>query len=236
MSIELKQIVYNLEDYGGSGGLISTNKNNHNELIYSMVYQNRENDSTETTLVGDLGLTDYMENRINIFDKNILANYTNVKKIGIQAPPGTKFTFNKATTQDTGEWIMVGRTGIYELNDDIVIDYLRFQRPQNYIINKELSQQLQATGTGIMKAARDTFLQKINELEKTLGQAPDRTEAGSEYWTEYNNAHQNYITQYKSGLGIYLKGKAGVYVPDPTIVDLYNIIIDFTYETYEGGD
>lgn len=80
MSIELKQIVYNLEDYGGSGGLISTNKNNHNELIYSMVYQNRENDSTETTLVGDLGLTDYMENRIDIFDKNILANYTNVKK------------------------------------------------------------------------------------------------------------------------------------------------------------
>ncbi|MDD7755552.1 MAG: hypothetical protein PUJ51_13775 [Clostridiales bacterium] len=48
-----------------------------------MVYQNRENDSTETTLVGDLGLTDYMENRIDIFDKNILANYTNVKKIGI---------------------------------------------------------------------------------------------------------------------------------------------------------
>ena len=80
MSIELKQIVYNLEDYGGSGGLISTNKNNHNELIYSMVYQNRENDSTETTLVGDLGLTDYMENRIDIFNKNILANYTNVKK------------------------------------------------------------------------------------------------------------------------------------------------------------
>ena len=57
MSIELKQIVYNLEDYGGSGGLISTNKNNHNELIYSTVYQNNENDSTETTLVGDLGLT-----------------------------------------------------------------------------------------------------------------------------------------------------------------------------------
>ena len=96
MSIELKQIVYNLEDYGGSGGLISTNKNNHNELIYSMVYQNRENDSTETTLVGDLGLTDYMENRIDIFDKNILANYTNVKKIGIQAPPGTKFTFSES--------------------------------------------------------------------------------------------------------------------------------------------
>lgn len=233
MGIQFKQIVYNLEDYGGSGGLISTKQGDLSELVYSAVYQNNLNDSTETTTNDE---TDYENKKINIFGVNILKGFNNVKKIGIQAPPGTKFTFNKATTQDTGEWIMVGRTGIYELNDDIVINYLRFQRPQNYIVNKELSQQLQATGTGIMKVARDTFLQKINELEKTLGQAPDRTEAGSEYWTEYNNAHQNYITQYKSGLGIYLKGKAGVYVPDPTIVDLYNIIIDFTYETYEGGD
>ena len=233
MGIQFKQIVYNLEDYGGSGGLVSTKQGDLSELVYSAVYQNNLNDSTETTTNDE---TDYENKKIDIFGVNILKGFNNVKKIGIQAPPGTKFTFNKATTQDTGEWIMVGRTGIYELNDDIVINYLRFQRPQNYIINKELSQQLQATGTGIMKVARDTFLQKINELEKTLGQAPDRTEAGSEYWTEYNNAHQNYITQYKSGLGIYLKGKAGVYVPDPTIVDLYNIIIDFTYETYEGGD
>lgn len=233
MGIQFKQIVYNLEDYGGSGGLVSTKQGDLSELVYSAVYQNNLNDSTETTTNDE---TDYENKKIDIFGVNILKGFNNVKKIGIQAPPGTKFTFNKATTQDTGEWIMVGRTGIYELNDDIVINYLRFQRPQNYIVNKELSQQLQATGTGIMKAARDIFLQKINELEKTLGQAPDRTEAGSEYWTEYNNAHQNYITQYKSGLGIYLKGKAGVYVPDPTIVDLYNIIIDFTYETYEGGD
>lgn len=233
MEIQFKQIVYNLEDYGGSGGLVSTKQGDLSELVYSAVYQNNLNDSTETTTNDE---TDYENKKIDIFGVNILKGFNNVKKIGIQAPPGTKFTFNKATTQDTGEWIMVGRTGIYELNDDIVINYLRFQRPQNYIVNKELSQQLQATGTGIMKVARDIFLQKINELEKTLGQAPDRTEAGSEYWTEYNNAHQNYITQYKSGLGIYLKGKAGVYVPDPTIVDLYNIIIDFTYETYEGGD
>lgn len=233
MGIQFKQIVYNLEDYGGSGGLVSTKQGDLSELVYSAVYQNNLNDSTEITTNDE---TDYENKKIDIFGVNILKGFNNVKKIGIQAPPGTKFTFNKATTQDTEEWIMVGRTGIYELNDDIVINYLRFQRPQNYIVNKELSQQLQATGTGIMKVARDTFLQKINELEKTLGQAPDRTEAGSEYWTEYNNAHQNYITQYKSGLGIYLKGKAGVYVPDPTIVDLYNIIIDFTYETYEGGD
>ena len=163
MGIQFKQIVYNLEDYGGSGGLVSTKQGDLSELVYSAVYQNNLNDSTETTTNDE---TDYENKKIDIFGANILKGFNNVKKIGIQAPPGTKFTFNKATTQDTGEWIMVGRTGIYELNDDIVINYLRFQRPQNYIINKELSQQLQATGTGIMKVARDTFLQKINDLEK----------------------------------------------------------------------
>lgn len=233
MSIELKQIVYNLEDYGGSGGLISTNKNNHNELIYSMVYQNRENDSTETTLVGDLGLTDYMENRIDIFNKNILVNYTNVKKIGIQAPPGTKFTFSESTTPNTGQWLMIGRTGIYELNDDIVIKSLRFQRPKNYILNKELSQELQSNGTSIMKQARDEFLTKVTELTKSQGTVPDRTETGNDYWIQYNNLHQQYVTKYRSGLGLYLKGKAGVYV-DGSEDDLYNIIIDFTYGEEEG--
>lgn len=233
MSIELKQIVYNLEDYGGSGGLISTNKNNHNELIYSMVYQNNENDATENTLVGDLGLTEYMNNRINIFDKNILVNYTNVKKIGIQASPGTKFTFSESITPNAGQWLMVGRTGIYELNDDIVIKSLRFQRPKNYILNKELSQELQSNGTAIMKQARDEFLTKVTELTKSQGTVPDRTETGNDYWIQYNQLHQEYVTKYRSGLGLYLKGKAGVYV-DGSEDDLYNIIIDFTYGEEEG--
>ena len=132
MGIQFKQIVYNLEDYSGSGGLVSTKQGDLSELVYSAVYQNNLNDSTETTTNDE---TDYENKKIDIFGVNILKGFNNVKKIGIQAPPGTKFTFNKATTQDTGEWIMVGRTGIYELNDDIVINYLRFQRPQNYIIN-----------------------------------------------------------------------------------------------------
>lgn len=229
MGIQFKQIVYNLEDYGGSGGLVSTKQGDLSELVYSAVYQNNLNDSTETTTNDE---TAYKNDRINIFEDNILEGFQNVKKIGIQAPPGTRFTFNKATTEDTGEWIMIGRTGIYELNDDIVISYLRFQRPQSYILHKELSQQLQAAGTSTMKAARDKFIQEVNKLTETMGYAPDRTDTGNAYWEEYNKLHQEYITQYKSGLGVYLKGKAGVYTPDGTD-DLYNIIIDFTCE--EGG-
>lgn len=230
MAIQFKQIVYNLEDYGGSGGLVSTRKDNYNELIYSTVYQNDLNSSTE----GYAEYDEYKENKIDIYNTNILASFNNIKKIGIQAPSGTKFTFSESSTPNAGQWFMIGRTGIYELNDNIVITSLKFQRPQNYILNKELSQELQISGTQVMKQARDIFLNKINELTKTMGQAPDRTETGSEYWNEYNKLHQEYITQYKSGLGIYLKGKAGVYTPDPTVTDLYNIIIDFTYGEEEG--
>lgn len=239
MSIALKQIVYNLEDYGGSGGLISTCDPEFDstlgELIYSAVYQNDANiTSEEGTFDSDAvqrithDLDDYNTRKINIYDNNILYGFSNVKKIGIQAPPGTKFTFSEAEYPNASEYLMVGRTGIYELNDDIVITFLRFQRPKNYVLNKELSQQLQSKGTGIMKSARDTFLNTVNDLTKQYGQAPDRSETGSGYWNDYNTAHQKYVQDYKSGLGLYLKGKAGVY-EDGSEDDLYNIIIDFTY-------
>ena len=88
-----------------------------------------------------LNATDYENNRIDIYS-NVLAQYKNVKKIGIQAPPGTKFTFavgldDKQVSSD--RIIMVGRTGIYELNDDIVISSLKFIKPQEYVLNEELS-------------------------------------------------------------------------------------------------
>jgi hypothetical protein len=54
---------------------------------------------------------------------NIISDYLNVaqlKKIGIQGPPGLMFVLD-------GEEIKLGRTGIYELcNDEIQINYLGF--------------------------------------------------------------------------------------------------------------
>lgn len=226
MGLSLKQIVYNLEDYGGSGGLVSTSKaGSSEELVYSVVYTNSGTKDTEQ-IVEDLA--SYDANKINIFDNNILDGYPGIKKIGIQAPAGTKFTFSQSDTPNEGEYLMVGRTGIYELNDDIEIKSLRFQHPKSYILNKELSLELQTQGTTQMKSARDEFLQKVAELTRQAGTVPDRTETGSTYWEEYNKAHQTYVNAYKSGLSLYLKGKAGVYV-DGSEDDLYNIIIDFTY-------
>ena len=231
MAISLKQIVYNLEDYGGSGGLISTDKNNHNELVYNnTAYLNDNTLDTESVAKDEEA---YKENQIQIFDSNILENYSNVKKIGIQAPPGTKFTFKKKAGGDTdsanfNDYIMVGRTGIYEINDDIEIKYLKFIRPQKYEINEEASSQLQAQGLAIMKSARDTFFDTINKLSNESIQAPDKSAVGNDYWDRYNQAHQTYVENYNIGMGLYIKGKSGVYVKGPAS-DLYNVIIDFTY-------
>ena len=231
MAISLKQIVYNLEDYGGSGGLISTNKNNHNELIYSnTAYLNNNTLNTESIVEDE---KTYKENQIQIFDSNILENYSNVKKIGIQAPPGTKFTFKKKVSGEEesvnfNDYIMIGRTGVYELNDNIEIKYLKFIRPQKYEINEEASSQLQAQGLAIMKSARDTFFDAINKLSNESIQAPDKSAVGDDYWDKYNQIHQEYVKNYGIGMGLYIKGKSGVYETGTTS-DLYNVIIDFTY-------
>ncbi len=130
---------------------------------------------------------------------------------------------------------MVGRTGIYELNDDIVISSLRFIKPQEYILNEALSKELQNTGISTMKKARDKFLEAINKLTQDASFAPDGSVTSSTYWTEFNNAHQEYVHNYEIGLGIYTKGKSGVYVEQKATTDLHNIIIDFTYESKTGG-
>lgn len=57
-------------------------------------------------------ITDYLQSRYS--------DLQNLKKIGIQGPPGLMFTIN-------GEEIRLGKTGIYELsNEKIVISYLGF--------------------------------------------------------------------------------------------------------------
>ena len=63
------QVIYNLEDYAGTGGLISTSKNSINKIL----------SSTNNTDINDIdaftqSAIDYDTNKINIFEKNILNN------------------------------------------------------------------------------------------------------------------------------------------------------------------
>lgn len=54
------------------------------------------------------------------------AGTTQLTKVGVQAPPGTQMVLNQL------KQIMIGRTGIYELDEDIAITELYFIQPQNY--------------------------------------------------------------------------------------------------------
>ena len=93
------QVVYNLEDFHGSGGLISTSKTNMNDKPVSW-----DGDSKTKGA--------YQASQFDIFS-DIVGKFTNggeFLKLGIQAPPGTKVKLN------SNKIIMIGRTGTYELD------------------------------------------------------------------------------------------------------------------------
>ena len=148
-------------------------------------------------------------------------------KLGIQAPPGTKAVINEKT-------IMVGRTGIYELDEDITITSLRFIRPKKYILDEDASRAAIENGTKAMTDANTKRTQKMAELNQRYPSPP----YSDAYWEEYTSIQETYITEYEAGHDEYSLGKNGIYVlPDPSNVhpelnyeNLYNVIIDFIYE------
>lgn len=55
----------------------------------------------------------------NLVSGNIFENYPNIKQLGIQSMPGVQFKIN-SETQDN--WVVIGLTGIYELDLEDLID------------------------------------------------------------------------------------------------------------------
>lgn len=84
-------------------------------------------------------------------------------KVGIQAPPGTQMVMNGIKE------ILMGRTGIYELDEDISITDLQFKQPQNYIEDTDAEEQAKNDG---LKAIEDAMnVREIAYLEWTAGLA-----------------------------------------------------------------
>lgn len=109
--MQIGQIVYRLQDYRNKNAEVSTSKT-----------------GSVITGIGDLIMTDNLFEQFNdtVFYKN-----AKISKLGVQAPPHTKMVID-------GRDIQVGNTGIYELDDDIIIEKIRFvegQELQNIIID-----------------------------------------------------------------------------------------------------
>lgn len=177
----------------------------------------------------------YVSSGQNIFS-DIIAQVgaSQFNKVGVQAPAGTKIVMNESKT------IMVGRTGIYELDDDIAITNMYFIRPRKYEKDEEASQQAIKQGTEGMQAADKKRADDLEQFYKENPVMPDPDtdpEGYRAYWDSYNNIQTTYIEAYQTALSLYNQGVNGIYVlPNPDNIDapenyqdLYNVIIDFIY-------
>lgn len=177
----------------------------------------------------------YVSSGQNIFS-DIIAQVgaSQFNKVGVQAPAGTKIVMNESKT------IMVGRTGIYELDDDIAITNMYFIRPRKYKKDEEASQQAIEQGTEGMQAADKKRADDLEQFYKENPVMPDPDtdpEGYRAYWDSYNNIQTTYIEAYQTALSLYNQGINGIYVlPNPDNIDapenyqdLYNVIIDFIY-------
>lgn len=177
----------------------------------------------------------YVSSGQNIFsDIVVQVGASQFNKVGVQAPAGTKIVMNESKT------IMVGRTGIYELDDDIAITNMYFIRPRKYEKDEEASQQAIKQGTAGMQAADKKRSEDLERFYKENPDMPDQDTDPEEYkayWDAYNNIQTAYIEAYQTALSLYNQGVNGIYVlPNPDNVnapenyqDLYNVIIDFIY-------
>lgn len=169
--------------------------------------------------------------------KDIVAGYPaqRFKKIGVQAKPGTLMIIN-----DKQPAIMVGATGIYELDDEITVESMRFVRPPKYEKNEEKSNAAIVSGGSKMSNAEKDRDKSLVALGDPPQLAEDRSniEQYSNYWNEYSKIQTTFIAAYNDGLKEFQPGRYGIYdLPNPTNIDapenyedLYNVIIDFLYE------
>jgi hypothetical protein len=125
--------------------------------------------------------------------------------------------------------IMIGRTGIYELDEDIVITSMKFVRPTVYIKDEKESESKKQEGEKIIKEAKVALEAAI----AALGEEPTDTtsDAYKTYWNGYNEANETYIAAFQKGRVILNQGLNGVYKEDKTVIgELDNVIVDFIYD------
>ncbi len=170
----------------------------------------------------------YISSGIDIYSD--IVNASSAKqftKVGIQAPPGAQVVMNASKT------IMIGRTGIYELDEDIVITSMKFVRPTVYIKDEEESESKKQEGEKIIKEAKAALEAAI----AALGEEPadPTSDAYKTYWNGYNEANETYITAFQKGSAILNQGLNGVYKEDKTVIgELDNVIVDFIYDPLQG--
>ena len=162
----IKQIVYNLADWQYSGGYISTSKN-LSTIVRSHNDEGEVNKNYETNKIDIFN---------NIFDGKI------VKKVGIQAAPGTQFIISDSKNIDESLVSIIGRSGIYELNENINIQYLKFIKPSIYDLDTDQTNYYLKAGMENLVAAEANRRDQLDDLKAQYG---DKYSENPAYWTDY---------------------------------------------------
>lgn len=148
--------------------------------------------------------------------KNIItlatgSNQNEFIKLSIQSEPGVGLLIN-------GNQIIIGRTGIYELDERVVVTDLQIQPIKKYRKDEEATEKAK-------QDALDTF----SKLEA----GAYSEEKDLEKWIE---TYKGDIKNFNSGYIYYLQGKNGIYVSvkddnnEEVYEDLHNLIIDYVFQ------
>lgn len=140
--------------------------------------------------------------------------------LGVEAPPGTQMVLN------TSKSIMVGRTGHYELHDDIEITSLYFVQPKNYVKDDDATDEALEEGAAAMEAAETERASSLATLDASY----EGKDKDTSYWDSYNTIQETYTEAYEAALATYTTGVNGVYeLGTPAYKELDNVIVNFLY-------
>lgn len=174
-------------------------------------------------------------------DRPIANNYIN--HLGIQGPPGLIFTIATSSNDDVGSHFMLGRTGVFELEDEIYMlkiepvpkmkmDTDASNTAINDGINKmDESDNLKSTGlqNGFTSYPYTITCEPIglsvdinafSNLDRSLWTPAD--------WQNYIQLTSACNAIYNYGVSLYTKGINGIYIPDG-YQDVKNLIIDYSF-------
>lgn len=233
MANKVGQIIYNVQDYYNSGGYVSSSIDSPlTSTVNSSSYTKEITDDTGTHTVPDWD--EYKKHCFPIINKKGIINAIKnpISKLGIQAPSGTKVHLNSGGQNDE-QIIMIGRTGMYELDENISITDIYFERPRNYILDEEATTAQLLLGKKNMQAAekeRENDIKLLNEDQTIIKDS-------EEYWNRYIQINDKFQKAYDTAKGQYNIGVTGIYkLPnkdnpnaEENYKELYNIIIDFEY-------
>lgn len=197
------QIIFHLEDYYNYGGVISTTTSGEIQVII-------EPKPPEESVGGEFEISD---GSINIYED--LLNGTEWDKVGIQAPPGTKFILNNKE-------FIIGPSGIYELSN-VIINQLYFLPLNKYKIDTNNTNTNLNEGKEIMQDALANY--RSQTLRLTLD--------SQENIDLYKQITEEYITLYETGYNQYQVGLNGIYEQDGFQIQK-NIIIDYREKPEQG--